>query len=80
MKGEQAMEAVFESASRYKFVRREDWPVDIGIAGGCILGYVFAWIGLAAYFHPAHWVAGVIGSLAGCLVGWAWYWIARKDA
>jgi hypothetical protein len=53
--------------------------VDIGIAGGCILGYVFAWIGLVGYFHTSHSVAGVIGALAGYFVGWAWFKLVMEN-
>jgi len=53
--------------------------VDIGIAGGCILGYVFAWIGLIGYFHPSHWVAGLIGAVVGSFVGWVWFKLVMKN-
>jgi hypothetical protein len=52
--------------------------VDIGIAAGCILGYVFAWIGLVCFLYLEHWMAGVIGAFAGGLVGWLWY-LLRND-
>ena len=58
---------------------RPDWPVDIGIAGDCILGYIFAWIGLIGYFHPSHWVAGLIGAVVGSFVGWVWFKLVMKN-
>jgi hypothetical protein len=73
------MNTTFEFPQPYEFKRNPDWPVDIGIAAGCILGYVFAWIGLVNYFHPSHWAAGVIGALAGCFVGWVWFRLMVKD-
>ncbi|MFA5872963.1 MAG: hypothetical protein WC832_03275 [Anaerolineales bacterium] len=73
------MNTTFEIPHPYEFKRHPDWPVDIGISAGCILGYVFAWIGLVSYFHPNHWVAGVIGALAGCFVGWLWFRLVMKN-
>jgi hypothetical protein len=73
------METVLETTSPFEFKRRSDWPVDIGIAAGCLLGYGFAWIGLVSYFHPIHWVAGVTGALAGCIVGWLWFQLVVKN-
>lgn len=73
------MNTPFEYPQSYEFKRNPDWPVDIGIASGCTLGYVFAWIGLVGYFHPNHWVAGVIGALSGCLVGWIWFRLVIKS-
>lgn len=67
-----------EDRSPNDFKRRADWPVDIGIATGCILGYVFAWIGVFGLFHPYHWLAGVSGAMAGGLVGWVWFRLAAK--
>ena len=63
----------------FLFTRRLDWPVDIGIASSCILGYVFAWIGLACFFYLGHRVAGMIGALAGGLVGWLWFCLVVKN-
>ncbi len=73
------MNTTFEIPHPYEFKRHPDWSVDIGISAGCILGYVFAWIGLVSYFHPNHWVAGVIGALAGCFVGWLWFRLVMKN-
>ena len=73
------MNTLFEFAHPYEFKLRPDWPVDIGIAGGCILGYVFAWIGLVSYFHTNHWIAGVIGALTGSFVGWIWFQLVMKN-
>lgn len=73
------MDATLEFTDPRMFKRHPDWPVDIGIAAGCILGYVFAWVGLVSYFHPIHWVAGVTGALAGCFVGWFWLWLMGKN-
>jgi hypothetical protein len=72
------MNTNFEFPHLYEFNRNPDWPVDIGISTGCTLGYIFAWIGLVSYFHPNHWVAGVIGALAGCFVGWIWFRLVMK--
>ena len=76
---EQGMNMPVDVPQPCDFKRNPDWPVDVGIAAGCILGYVFAWLGLVSYFHPNHWVAGVIGSLVGYLVGWLWFRFVRKD-
>lgn len=73
------MNTTFETPHPYGFKPHIDWPVDIGIAAGCILGYVFAWIGLVCYFQLSHWVAGVIGALAGGLVGWLWFRLVVKN-
>ena len=73
------MNLIYGDAKIHEFKFRQDWPVDIGIAVGCILGYVFAWTGLVSYFHPNHWVAGVIGALAGYFVGWLWFRLALKN-
>ena len=73
------MNMTFEGPHRSEFKRQIDWPVDIGVAAGCILGYAFAWIGLVSYFHPNHWVAGVSGALVGWLVGWLWFWLVVKN-
>ncbi len=73
------MNTTVDALYPYEFQQSLDWPVDIGIAAGCILGYVFAWIGLVSYFHPNHWVAGVAGALAGCFVGWLWFRLALKN-
>jgi hypothetical protein len=73
------MDTTFDFARPYVFRLHLDWPVDIGIAGGCILGYVFAWIGLVGYFHTSHSVAGVIGALAGYFVGWAWFKLVMEN-
>jgi hypothetical protein len=73
------MEAVFTTTSKYKFIRREDLPVDIGIAAGTILGFVYAWIGLICYLNVEHWMAGVMGSIAGGLAGWVWYNIRHGE-
>lgn len=72
------MNTTFEVPNSHEFKRRIDWPVDIGIAAGCILGYVFAWIGLVGYFHPIHWVAGISGAVAGGAVGWVWFQLVVK--
>lgn len=55
------------------FTRNPDWPVDIGIAAGTILGYIFAWIGLICYLYLEHWMAGILGALVGGFVGWLWF-------
>ena len=73
------MNTAFEVTQPYEFRRNSDWPIDIGISTGCILGYIFAWIGLVTYFHPNHWVAGVSGALAGWFVGWVWYRLVDKN-
>jgi len=73
------MDTPFDFTHSYVFKLHTDWPVDIGIASGCILGYVFAWIGLVDYFHTSHWVAGVIGALAGYFVGWVWFKLIMKN-
>jgi ABC-type uncharacterized transport system permease subunit len=54
--------------------------VDIGIAAGTILGYVFAWIGLVCYLYLEHWMAGILGALAGGLVGWLWFLVKVRHA
>ncbi len=73
------MYTALEVSHPYEFEHRPDWAVDIGIAAGCTLGYVLAWVGLVSYFYPNHWAAGVTGALAGCLVGWLYLRLARKD-
>jgi membrane associated rhomboid family serine protease len=72
------MNTSFDIPHLYEFKRHTDWPVDIGIVTGCILGYVIAWVGLVSYFCPHNWVAGVTGSLAGCFAGWLWFRLVRK--
>ena len=72
------MYTTLEVSHPSEFERRPDWPVDLGIAAGCILGYGFAWLGLVRFFHPNHWVAGVMGALVGCLVGWLSFHLWRK--
>jgi hypothetical protein len=72
------MNTAFEMDRPYKFKRNPDWSVDIGIAAGCILGYILAWIGLICYLYVQHWMAGVIGALAGGMAGWAWYFLRLK--
>jgi hypothetical protein len=67
------MYTTFEAPHPYEFERRPDWPVDIGIAAGCILGYVIAWVGLICYLYLEHWMAGILGALAGGIVGWLWF-------
>jgi ABC-type uncharacterized transport system permease subunit len=73
------MDTTFDFARPAMFKLRLDWPVDIGIAGGCILGYIFAWVGLVSYFHASHWMAGVIGALTGSFVGWVWFKSVMKN-
>lgn len=60
------------------FARRLDWPVDIGIAAGTILGYFITWFGLICYLYLEHWMAGLLGALVGGLVGWLWFLVKRK--
>jgi hypothetical protein len=69
----------FEISQPHEFKRHLDWPVDIGIAGGCILGYVFAWIGLICFLYVEHWMAAMLGALVGGFVGWIWFKIKWKD-
>jgi hypothetical protein len=72
------MNTAFTTTHSNGFILCQDWQVDIGIAAGCILGYVFAWIGLVCFLYLEHWMAGVIGAFAGGLVGWLWY-LLRND-
>lgn len=72
------MNAPFEIPQNYEFKRNPDWPVDIGIAGGCILGNIFAWIGLVCLLYLEHWEAGMLGALLGGLVGWVWFRLVVK--
>lgn len=67
------MNTTFEIPHSYEFKRRVDWPVDIGIAAGCILGYVSAWIGLICIFQLTHWMVGVSGAIVGGFIGWIWF-------
>jgi|GEM_PF-6024505 len=69
----------FEISQPHEFKRHLDWPVDIGIAGGCILGYVFAWIGLICFLYVEHWMAAMLGALVGGFVGWIWFKMKWKD-
>jgi hypothetical protein len=64
---------------QYEFKRHSDWSVDIGIVSGCILGYVFAWIGLICYLYVEHWMAGVMGALAGGFVGLIWFCFKKNN-
>lgn len=74
------METVFEITDLYKFERHTDWPVDIGIGTGTILGFVFTWIGLICYLYLEHWMAGILGALAGGFVGWLWYLVKGRHS
>lgn len=67
------MDTANRTFNGYEFKLRPDWPVDIGMASGGLLGYVLAWIGLICILNLQHWMAGTIGALAGGLAGWAWY-------
>jgi hypothetical protein len=67
------MNMYLEVSQPYEFKRHPDWPVDIGLAAGCTLGYVFAWIGLVCYLYLEHWMAGMLGALVGGFVGWIWF-------
>jgi outer membrane lipoprotein SlyB len=72
------MNTPFEFTRRYEFKRNIDWPVDIGIAAGSILGYVVAWVGLVCVLYLGHWMAGMLGAVAGGLTGWIWFKMKRK--
>lgn len=72
------MNTSFEFPERYEFNRHADWPVDIGIAAGCTLGYILTWIGLVCYLYLEHWMAGVLGAVVGGVVGWIWYRLVMK--
>ncbi len=72
------MNTTFEYSQPYEFKRHPDWPVDIGISAGCILGYVFTWTGLVCYLYLEHWMAGILGALAGLLTGWTWFKLKTK--
>jgi hypothetical protein len=77
------MNTAYEMDRPHEFKRYPDWPVDIGMAAGGILGYVLAWIGIICFLYVQHWMAGVIGALAGGLAGWIWYrfrLLKRKQA
>jgi hypothetical protein len=74
------MDQAFDLSSSHVFHRSLDWPVDIGIAAGTILGYVFTWIGLVCYLYLEHWMAGLLGALAGGLVGWLWFLVKVRHA
>ncbi len=67
------MDIPFDITYRTKFQRRVDWPVDVGIAAGCILGYLIAWVGLIICLGPNHWLGGILGALIGGLAGWIWF-------
>jgi hypothetical protein len=69
----------FEISQPHEFKRHLDWPVDIGIAGGCILGYAFAWISLICFLFVEHWMAAMLGALVGGFVGWIWFKMKWKD-
>jgi outer membrane lipoprotein SlyB len=73
------MDIPFEISYRTKFQRRFDWPVDLGIAAGCILGYLIAWIGLIICFGPSHWIGGILGALAGGVAGWVWFKVKIRN-
>ncbi len=73
------MNGPFEITYRTRFQRRLDWPVDLGIAAGCILGYILAWIGLIICFGPSHWFGGVLGSLIGGMLGWVWFRLKERS-
>ncbi len=72
------MNVPFEITYRTRFQRRIDWPVDISIAAGCILGYLLAWIGLIICLGPSHWFGGALGGLIGGLVGWIWFKLIER--
>jgi len=72
------METFIDFPQVYEFKLRPDWPVDIGIATGTILGYVFACIGLVCILYLEHWMAGMVGALAGGFAGWIWYRLVKK--
>jgi hypothetical protein len=67
------MNAYFEAGKASEFRQQPDWPVDIGIASGGILFYVFASIGLVCILNVEHWMAGAAGALVGWMAGWGWY-------
>jgi hypothetical protein len=67
-----------EFTQHYEFKRNIDWPVDIGISAGCILGYVVAWIGLVCVLYLDHWMVGMLGAVVGGFVGWIWFKTKRK--
>lgn len=72
------MNIQMEIFNRMDFSRRPDWQVDLGIAAGCIVGYLFAWFCLLGYSYPAHWIGGVMGALIGGLVGWSWFRLRER--
>jgi high-affinity Fe2+/Pb2+ permease len=67
------MNTAFDFPQQNKFKRNEDWPVDIGLAAGCTLGYIITWIGLICYLYLEHWMTAMLGALIGGLIGWIWY-------
>ncbi len=63
-----------------EFQRRPDWKVDLGIAMGGILGYLFAWTGIICLLVLKHWMFGISGAVLGGLLGWIWYRLSARMA
>jgi hypothetical protein len=76
---DQGMNTTFEFSRPYKFKRHDDWPVDIGIAAGSVLGFVLTWTGLVCILYLEHWMAGILGAFAGLLTGWIWFCLVIKN-